>query len=415
MRLPLGVRHAAPLLLVCAAFAQDVTVYRPTSPDPREFPIVAWGGSPSEPELLRGMKEAGITVSGFCKPEDLDKVHAAGLHCYVMDKRISLSRDDWEKLPPEDQIRKNVASLVRQVGNHPAALGYYLVDEPNYSMMANLGKVSAILHELAPDKLPYVNLFNTYCSRRRFAPVGYEPYVRSLVDVIHQPFLSYDMYALVNGELMDRFYHNLEIIRRLGLEMKVPFWNIVLANAHFSFMEPTDATVHLQAYATMAYGGRGLQWFTYMGYPGMRLSALDPFGHQTPTWGMLQRINFELHTLAPTLLKLHSTGVYHYPDPPEQGKYMADSKLVKSVEMTQDFHRPGTAGRYLIGEFEDGQGRAYVMIVNKDLKNAFRYRIEWKKPDRKVFEISSWSGQEGPFTQDMNWLAPGAGTLLRVE
>jgi hypothetical protein len=146
-------------------FGQDVTVYQPQPPDPRAFPVVAWGGSPSDPGLLRGMKEAGITVSGFCKPEDLDKVQAAGLHCFVTDKRISMSHDEWDKLPPENQLRENIASLVRQVADHPAALGYFLVDEPNYSMMANLGKVAAILRELAPDKLPYVNLFPAYASR----------------------------------------------------------------------------------------------------------------------------------------------------------------------------------------------------------------------------------------------------------
>jgi hypothetical protein len=301
-------------------FGQDVTVYQPQPPDPRAFPVVAWGGSPSDPGLLRGMKEAGITVSGFCKPEDLDKVQAAGLHCFVTDKRISMSHDEWDKLPPENQLRENIASLVRQVADHPAALGYFLVDEPNYSMMANLGKVAAILRELAPDKLPYVNLFPAYVSRHSTAPAGwYEPYVRSLIEVIRQPFISYDCYALADGEMMDKFYHNLEIIRRISLETRVPFWNIVLSNAHFSYMEPTEATVHLQAYATMAYGGRGIEWFTYMGYPQMRLSAVDAFGHKTPTWGMLQRINFEVFALVPTLLKLHSTGVYHYPREVDRG------------------------------------------------------------------------------------------------
>lgn len=405
----------AALVLAVAAQAQAVTIYRPTPPDPRQFPIVAWGGSPPDADLLREMKQAGFTVSGFCSPEDLDKVKAAGLSCYVMDKRISLTRDQWDKLPPEAELRKGIAELVKQVGNHPAALGYYLLDEPNATMLENLGKVSAMLRDLAPDKWPYVNLFPMYASRRRFQPIGYEPYVRSLVEVIRQPFISYDLYALINGEMMDRFYTQLEVIRRISLETKTPFWNIALSNAHFAYMEPTEATVHLQAYATMAYGGRGMQWFTYMGYPGMRLAALDQFGHRTPTWGMLQRVNYELHVLAPVLLKLTSTGVYHYPEYPEQGRSLAESKLIKSVELTQDFYRPATAGRILIGEFEDTEHRPYFMIVNKDLKNPFRFRIELKQPERKMYAVSSSSGTEELFVHDMNWLAPGSGLLLRVE
>ncbi len=319
------------LAVSAAAQGPAATIYRPTPPDPRQFPIVAWGGSPSDADLLREMKAAGFTVSGFCYPEDLDKVKAAGLTCYVMDKRISLTREQWDKLPPEPELRKGIAELVKQVGNHPAALGYYLLDEPNATMLENLGKVAAMLRELAPEKWPYVNLFPMYASRRRFQPIGYEPYVRSLVEVIRQPFISYDLYALINGEMMDRFYTQLEVIRRISLETKTPFWNIALSNAHFAYMEPTEATVHLQAYATLAYGGRGMQWFTYLGYPGMRLSAIDQFGHQTPTWGMLQRVNHELHVLAPVMVKLTSTGVYHYPEYPEQGRPLAESKLVKSV------------------------------------------------------------------------------------
>jgi hypothetical protein len=404
------------LALAPAIQAQTITIYHPTTPDPREFPVAAWGGSPSDPELLRDMKEAGFTVSGFCRSEDLDKVQAAGLRCFVTDPRISLTPEQWSKLPPEEQLRKGIVELVREVGNHPAALGYFLCDEPYYSsMMANLGKVAAILRELAPDKLPYVNLCNSYCSQRRFQPVGYEGYVRSLAEVIHQPFISYDCYALVNGEMMDRFYTQLEWIRRIGLETKTPFWNIVLSNSFQMFMEPTDATVHLQAYATMAYGGRGIVWFTYMGYPDMRLSAIDTFGHKTPTWGMLQRINSEVQMLAPTLLKLRSTGVYHYPDVPERGKPLAESKLVKTVELTQDWYRPPTTvGRILIGELEDSEGRPYLMVVNKDLKNPYHFHLELKQPERKIYAISSFTGQEDPSGPD-DWLPPGSGKLLRVE
>ena len=40
-------------------------------------------------------------------------------------------------------------------------------------------------------------------------------------------------------------------------------WNCILANAHFNYMEPSDATFNLQMYSTLAYGGRGIQYFTY--------------------------------------------------------------------------------------------------------------------------------------------------------
>jgi hypothetical protein len=397
-----------------------ITISRSKPVGPREFPILAWGGSPSDPAQLHGMKEAGFNVSGFCRPEDLGNVQAAGLTCFVLDKRISFTREQWEgKLPPEAELRKGIVELVRQVGDHPAALGYYLLDEPNASMLANLRRVADILREIAPDKLPYVNMFAMTASRRRFEPIGYEAYLRGLLDVV--PYLSYDLYGLINGQMVDRFYTNLEIVSRISKEAKVPFWNIVLSNAHFQYMEPSDATLHLQAYATLAYGGRGIGWLSYLtpdlaDYQAFfRLGAIDQFGNRTPTWGMLQRINNEVQALAPLLLKLTSKGVYHYPDVPEQAKPLAQSGLVKAVELTQDHYRPATAGRVLIGEFQDDRARPYLMVVNKDMNNSFRLRLELRQPERKMFVISPHSAQEVAFDPGMGWLAPGSAILFRLE
>jgi hypothetical protein len=50
---------------------------------------MAWGSSPSSLDQLRGMKEAGLNVSSFCRAEDLDKVRAAGLTCFVRDEWIN--------------------------------------------------------------------------------------------------------------------------------------------------------------------------------------------------------------------------------------------------------------------------------------------------------------------------------------
>ena len=181
-------------------------------------------------------------------------------------------------------------------------------------------------------------------------------------------------------------------------------------------MEPSDATFHLQVYSTLAYGGRGIQYFTYLTptVGNYRLGAIDQFGNRTGTWEMLRRINNEIHALAPTLIKLRSTGVYHYPDVPEQGFGLGASRLIKSVEMTQRYVRPPVGARFLIGEFEDLRGRPYFMIVNKDLAQSFRFRVELKR-EGKLIRTSPYSGREEPFGREMDWLAPGAGILFRVE
>jgi hypothetical protein len=403
-----------PIIAALAHAAAAQGLHPPAPVAPKDFAVMAWGNSPSDPEQLRGMKEAGLNISGFCRAEDLNQVRDAGLTCFVRDQRAN--GYDWTHLPGDDTLHRNVAALKGQIEDNPAALGFFLRDEPPAPMMAGMGKVAAMLHEAMPGKWPYVNLFPYRAGPAALGTSNYDEYVRMLVNTIHQPFLSYDNYSLVNGEMLDYFYINLDIVRRLSLETKTPFWNCILANAHFNYMEPSDATFHLQVYATMAYGGRGIQYFTYFtpNIGNYRLGAIDQFGHRTRTWEMLQRIDNEIHTLAPTLIKLRSTGVYHYPDAPEQGRVLAASPLIKSVEMTQRYVRPPAAGRFLIGEFEDDKGRPYFMIVNKDLAQSFRFRIELRR-EGKLLRVSPYSGQEEPFGREMDWLAPGAGILFRVE
>ena len=309
---------------------------------------------------------------------------------------------------------------LRTARSVPAALGFFLRDEPTADQMPGLGKLAAALREAMPEKWPYVNLFPYSVPAARFGTGGYDSYVQMLVKSIGQPFLSYDNYSLFNGQMLDSFYTNLEIVRRLSLETKTRFWNIILANALFNYMEPSDATFNLQAYSTMAYGGRGIQYFTYFSprIGNFRLAAVDQFGNRTATWDMLRRINNQIYELAPTLVRLHSTGVYHYPDVPDQGQPLSASKLIQSVEMTRQRNvglGPPVIGRFLIGEFEDNQQRPYFMIVNKDLKNSFRIKIHLKQDGRKLIQISQYSGQEEPFGGEMDWLAPGAGALFRIE
>jgi hypothetical protein len=145
------------------------------------------------------------------------------------------------------------------------------------------------------------------------------------------------------------------------------------------------------------------------------MGPIDQFGNKTPSWDMLRRVNNQIHALAPTLEKLTSTGVFHYPDVPPECRPLSDSKLVKSVEMTQRYVVPPVQGRFLVGEFEDERGRTYLMLVNKDLNHSFRYRFDFQNADTKLIHISPFSGEEEAFGREMDWISPGAGHLFRIE
>ena len=398
-------------ILVPAVHGQTTAQVKPASP--HDFMIRAWGSSPSDPEQLAGMKEAGLNVSGFCRPEDLDRVKAAGLACFVADLRVS--DYDWEKLPADAELRQRVTAAALEIRNHPAALGFFLRDEPSAAMMPGLGRVAALVKAALPDRWPYVNLFPTYASAQQLGTADYATYVQTFLRDVHPPFLSWDNYSIINGEMLDRFYTNLEISRRLALEAKVPFWNCILGTSAFFFMEPSDATLHLQVYSTLAYGGRGIQYFTYVTpeVGNYRLGALDPFGNRTPTWGMLRRVNLEIQALAPWLTRLASTGVYHSEPVPEGAQPMSRSHWVQQVNATTVDN--SVAARYLVGEFEGEDGRPYLMLVNRDLAHSIQFSIKLRQPDLNIKRISPYTSQEEDFGGEMDWLAPGAGILLKLQ
>ena len=407
--------------LLCVAFLaclQPTTaqrIFEEQRVPPEDFVVMTWGPAPVIPKQLQWMKDAGINIAGFAAVKDLPAFEEAGLRVFVSDRRVN--GYNFDEPLDESEVRRNLESLAQEIGDSPAVAGFLLRDEPHSRKMPSLGLVSKLIQEYFPGKLPYVNLFPVRVSAERVGVSSYEEYVRMLVEVVHQPFLSYDNYSLVKGEMLDYFFTNLEVVGKLAVQMDVPFWNCVLSTTHFNYMENSDATYHLQAYATMAHGGRGIQYFSYFSWSNgnYRLGPIDQFGNKTPSWDMIRRINNQIHVLAPTLKKLTSTGAYHHPLVPPQCRPLSESKLIERIETTQRYVVPPVQGRFLVGEFVDDQGRPYFMLVNKDLTESFRYSIELKPPGGKLIHISPYSGDEEGFGREMDWVAPGAGHLFRIE
>ncbi len=387
---------------------------KPPTVSPREFALMAWGNSPSDPNQLHWMRQAGLNISGFCSPEDLAKVNAAGLSCFVTDPLAN--QYDWTALPQEEILQQNIADLAPKVANNPAALGFFLDDEPSTTAMPGLGRVARALRQAMPQKWPYINLLPNYTPLAQLRAKNYEAYLQKFIKEVHPSILSYDNYSLFNGEMLDRFYTNLGTIRRVSLEAGIPFWNVILSNTHFTYMEPSGATLRLQAYSTIAYGGRGIEYFTYFAprRGNYRMAPVNQFGHRTPTWDELRLLNSQIRELAPWLVRLRSTGVYHSAPVPKGEKPLGDSRLVKGV-LASCYQNPPVQPRYLIGELAGPGGHPFLMIVNKDLEHSIRFLIRLKQQDKRLFQISPYTGKEAPFQGEMDWLAPGAGALFEIK
>ncbi len=385
------------------------------------FPNLAWGffnskweASLGNPEVLRGMKECGLNLAGFVKPEDLDRVHQAGLRAFVYDPRTYSY--DFRNVD-EEKARQNAASLVKEVGGHPALAGYCIKDEPHLEEFPGLASVARAYTETDPDHLSYINLFPNYATQEQLGTETYEEYVEQYIEIVRPQFVSYDHYALFEkAPLRSGYFANLEVIRRLSIKNGLPFWNIVLGNSHFTYAEPTPAGMRFQAFTTLAYGGKGISWFTYIApeVGNYRLAPLDQFGNRTPTWYALQNVSLQIEQLAPVLLALRSERVYHFGDLPEGGRPAPASAWVRNVR--------GTHAQFLVGEFihENSSdtiaaGDRFLMLVNKDLTHSSNYRLELADASLKLERVSPFNGRLELMASEDDWLAPGQGTLLRLS
>ena len=369
------------------------------------FPIMAWNHTPSDPAVLKKMAECGLTVSGFAYAKDLDAIHAAGMKAIVSDPRVG--GYDWQNVDAA-KARENVASLVKEVNAHPAVFGYYLRDEPPATYFAGLEKVASAVRELAPGKWPYINLFPNYAEPWQLATKDYAEYLEKFVATCKPPILSYDHYALPEGGgLGGQYFQNLEQMREAAKRHDVPFWNIVLANAHFGFREPTHADFRFQAYTTLAYGGRGISYFTYFAPPvgNYRMAPIDQFGNVTPTWYFMQNVNHQILKLAPTLLKLKSDQVYHFGSRPAGTDGPNEKSLLTGVS-DDDF---------CVGDFTHADGSRWVMVVNRSTTSPRPCHPAYRAQPKKVQLMSAYTGQLTPFEGEQVWLAPGQGCLLKLE
>jgi len=395
-----------PFLTICSAtillagilpglHAQDTNTF---------FPLMAWNSVSSDAAVYAKMRDCGLTVAGFVPPGDLDLCQAAGLKAIVSDSRSS--GYDWRNVD-EEAARRRITSLVAEVGSHPALYGFYLIDEPGAALFPGLGKVAALIHQMAPGKWAYINLFPNYASAAQLGTETYKAHLDRFVDICHPTTLSYDHYALMDdGSLRDGYWQNLEQMRGTGLRNGIPFWNIVLTVAHFNYREPTAADLRFQVYSTLAYGGRGIAYFTYIApaIGNYRMAPIDQFGNPTRTWDDLRNVNLQVGKLAPTLLKLRSDDVYHFGKVPGECHGPGNKSLVESAD-----------GEFLAGDFTHADDSRYVMVVNKDFALSRHCNLKFRSAPKRIQHVSPYSGQLTDFSGEQLWLAAGQGVLLKLE
>ncbi|MCY2925521.1 MAG: hypothetical protein NT031_08785, partial [Planctomycetota bacterium] len=377
------------------------------------FMISYWGGPPKIETTLDRYKE--IAECGFnvafpavdtlwSKPTKADLEHnlryldvckQAGLKALVWDGNM-IQPKDWPAPASEDMpaIEKAMDGIIARYSSHPALLGYVVYDEPDRPQFERIGAVTKYLLKKDPKHLPYVNLPPNYAGTpdSDWRAAKYEESLTQYIKTVAPALLSWDHFRQMTEQGDEAgYWDNLETIRRNGIKARVPYNQVILCVKHKGYRECSEADLRWQVWTSLAYGSRGIQYFTYwfdkeLASPEAP-ALITKDGKRDVKWEHVKKINTHVAKLGPTLVKLVSTGVYCTDPLPAGTRPLGDSAPVKKAE----------GGPMVIGCFKDVSGdkaaAEYIMPVNRSFKDAIKATLTLDEKYESVSEISQTTGK----------------------
>ena len=338
-------------------------------------PILGWHSIP-ENELsldrFRELAEMGLThslmhYSPAGNARALELAAQTGVKLFVGDGRFAR---------PGAELRQ-AAETYR---HHPALAGYLLRDEPSVGVFAALAAARDALKAVDPAHWSYVNLLPTYANATQLGCATYPEHVRRFMLEFRPEVLSYDHYSILEGDrLRGSYFQNLEWIRQSSLEFGTPFWAFALTCPHKPYPMPTLGHIRFQAWSNLAYGAKGLQYFTYWtpapGTWDFHDAPIKLDGTRSATWETLKEFNLEVQACADIILSSRAVAVYHTEPLPPGTRGLDESSPFSHID----------GGEALVAVHQLPDARRYALVVNRSFTKTVTLRLtlqDWVKDVR---------------------------------
>jgi hypothetical protein len=276
---------------------------------------------------------------------------AHGMSCIVWDHRFqgldSDSAHDVALIPP----------IVADYRGEPGLSAYYFGDEPKTVNFLALERFAARLRSFDPAHPIWNNLSGRAAFPTREAWLAHH---RAYVARIHPAVLCNDQYDFLRGTDRGQFVENAAGLNAVAREAGIPFWGIIQLIEHGPFRSPTAGELRWQIGMLLAYGARGVGYFTYWTpRPDPRLNwqpaVLTLEGQRTAWYPVLARLGAYLRPLGEALAGMTWMATVHAGSVPLGGTAFVPDDWVRDVE-----------GRIALGYFADAAGRHCLFVVNSD-------------------------------------------------
>jgi hypothetical protein len=340
-----------------------------------EFPIgIFWPPHPYETTVSRYAEIAGagftFVVSGnyaddgFIIGRLLSVADQTGLKVLVSDDLQVRNMTRWFNISDDRRVPMSITTKDAQelfkraldaYGPHGSLAGFNLFDEPWDGIFPSLGKAFDIARSMAPQLLPYANLLPGN------GP-SYDAYVNGYIAALKPPLLSFDRYPLLTTGEDSGYFENWAQIRAAGLAHGLPTWIYIQTLGYNGHRTPTAAELLWQINVSLAYGAKGIQYFTYWTPDPARGEGFGPAlitvdGHRTERYAAAKKINTQwLQPVGQQLKPLVSESVQHANESPLPAG---------ATGFTPDDYLAGVTGNAVIlGRFS-GNDRRYVLVANR--------------------------------------------------
>ncbi|MBQ7525269.1 MAG: hypothetical protein IJT09_02450 [Abditibacteriota bacterium] len=382
-----------------------------------KFPISFWTPpSPLTEENVKDVADGGFNVYYdylHTGPGEqlrlLDLCHKYGMKVQVVDERI-------KKADPKDpNFSRSIREAVATYKNHPATWGYHIIDEPFPPVFHDKAKIAAEVRAEDPDHVAFINVHCygvSFVFPDQFDKGDHERYVDELLNTSQINILSYDQYILMEdrkNDLLGPYFTNLECIRSKAIQHNLPINSIILDIKHWKYRDPSDDDIRWQVYTSLAYGSKGILYFTYA-VPGgndfdWNDALLDKAGNKTRRYYAAKKINHEIIPMGDILWGLTSVGVFH------TGNMIGPTKPIPARNLIQL-----TGGQFVLGQFVSENGSLYAMVANRSMTEKQTAYLKFAQ-GVDVYEVAPHGGR-GFQTGADKWqktLNPGDGVLIRIE
>jgi hypothetical protein len=313
-----------------------------------------------------------------------------------------------------DEIRQRIAELLESYGEHPALAGFNMYDEPHRSLFGLLEFAkNEIVQQSGGTELPYVNIWPSYASPQyALGTSSYENYVERYCTEVTPPVLCFDHYPLLSKtSITPSYFYNWAVIRKFSRLFDIPSW-VFIQSVGFDGSAvgiakrrtPNENEIFWQINVSLAYGAKGIQYFTYwtpdnphVPYDDALISKKEPF-EPTPRYYHAVNANKYLSVIGKVLLPLTSESVVHAKEKrlPRGAKAFKADNYVRAVD----------GSRVILGRFLDEPIETepiettdrYLLVVNRSFLKPAETKLTLSDMVSGVSEVNSETGELEPVT-----------------